>query len=150
MVKVANYIDMKRILFFEEGTSKSEALSALIDGISEDSRVSDNAQFRADIYERESVMSTGIGLGIAIPHCKSSGVDDVVIAIGVARKPIEYEALDGKPVQFIVMIAAGKDQHKQYLQLLSKIAFLLKNKRKRESVISATTIDELYAIFSLI
>ena len=150
MVKVADYIDQERIFFLDKGVAKSEVLSLLIDSINSNANIIDTAQFRADVYERESLMSTGIGLGIAIPHCKSTAVKKMVIAIAIAKEPFEYNALDGKPVQFVVMIAAGKDQYKEYLTLLSKIAFLLKNRQKRERVIAATSSEEIYTLFSLI
>ena len=148
MRTMAQYLDSKRIVFLDEGLEKADILSKLIDLIDASGFINNPAQFRADIYERELIMSTGIGLGIAIPHCKSSAVDKLTAAIGIPTEPIEYDALDGKKVEIIIMIATPLTQHAEYLRLLSKITFLLKNKEQRKRVLSATSADELYQIFS--
>ena len=150
MVKVSEFISKDRIVIFEKGSEKKEILNKLAEMISKSDNVENKAKFIKDIWERESIMSTGIGLGIAIPHARSKYIKDIVISIGIAKESIEYDALDGKPVDFIVMIAANESQQREYLQVLAKVALILKSNKKREKLLKANNIDEIYEVFKLI
>ena len=90
------------------------------------------------IFEREQIMSTGIGLGIAIPHAKIPQVKEFVVALGKATRPIEFQSLDGKPVDFIVLIAGPDDQQERYLQLLARITLKLKDAAVRRTLAGAS------------
>ena len=150
MVKVSEFISKDRIVIFEKGSEKKEILNKLAEMISKSDNVENKAKFIKDIWERESIMSTGIGLGIAIPHARSKYIKDIVISIGIAKESIEYDALDGKPVDFIVMIAANESQQREYLQVLAKVALILKSNKKREKLLKANNIDEIYEVFKFI
>lgn len=150
MIKVAEYISKDRIVIFEKGSEKKDILNKLAEMISESDNVENKSKFIEDIWERESIMSTGIGLGIAIPHARSKYIKDIVMSIGIAKESIEYDALDGKPVDFIVMIAANESQQREYLQVLAKVALVLKSKKKREKLLNANDINDIYEVFKLI
>ncbi len=150
MIKVSEFISKDRIKIFEKGSEKKEIINKLAEMISKSDNVENKDKFIKDIWERESIMSTGIGLGIAIPHARSKYIKDIVISIGIAKDSIEYDALDGKPVSFIVMIAANESQQKEYLRVLAKVALILKSKKKREKLLSANNIDDVYEVFKLI
>ena len=150
MLKIANFISTERIAFFEKDATKKEIIDKLIELVSTSDNVENKEAFKKDIWERESIMSTGIGLGIAIPHARTPFVKDIVIAIGIAKDGVDYEALDGKPVNFIVMIAANENQHKEYLRVLAKVALLLKSEVKRKKILNATTAEEVYEVFKTV
>ena len=150
MIKVSEFISKDRIVIFEKGSEKKEILNKMAEMISKSDNVENKAKFIKDIWERESIMSTGIGLGIAIPHARSKYIKDIVISIGIAKESIEYDALDGKPVDFIVMIAANESQQKEYLRVLAKVALILKSKKKREKLLKANNVDDIYEVFKLI
>ena len=95
-------------------------------------------------------MSTGIGLGIAIPHARSKYIKDIVIAVGISKEAIDFDSLDGKPVNYVIMIAANENQHKEYLQILAKVALVLKSKKKREKIMNSESIKDIYDIFKQI
>jgi len=150
MIKVSEFISKDRIVIFENGSEKKEIHNKMAEMISKSDNVENKAKFIKDIWERESIMSTGIGLGIAIPHARSKYIKDIVISIGIAKESIEYDALDGKPVDFIVMIAANESQQKEYLRVLAKVALILKSKKKREKLLKANNVDDIYEVFKLI
>ena len=99
------------------------------------------------LIEREKIMSTGIGFGIAIPHAKIKSVKDIAFAIGISKKGINFDSLDGKPVHLIILVAAGERQHKDYLKLLSRIMSYLKNEPVRQRIINAQNSEEIITQF---
>ena len=110
------YVSRERIIFFDAAIHKQQALVHLMDCITASDRIADQEKFRNGILERENIMSTGIGLGIAVPHTYSNAVTDIVIAIGVSREGIsDYGSMDDKPVHCVMMVAAGSHQHREYL-----------------------------------
>jgi len=128
-----------------ESTDKESALremAALFNGLSE---VEDGDRLLEAIFERERIMSTGIGLGIAIPHAKIPEVNNFVVALGKAREGIEFNALDGQPVEFIVLIAGPDNQQERYLQLLARITLKLKDAHVRREIAAADDVDAILA-----
>ena len=101
------------------------------------------------LREREEIMSTGIGWGIAIPHAKLDCVNEMAFAIGISKEGIEFDSLDGNPVHLIILVAAGESQHKDYLRLLSNIMKILKNKKAKDKIVNAPTPEELLDIIKL-
>ncbi len=125
-------------------TNKADALNELVDIIADAPQIGDLAVFREAIAERERIMSTGIGLGLALPHVKIPEVLGFISAIGRSKAGIEFDALDGKPVQLIVMIAAPQSQHRHFLKVIAHVSKLLKNESLRQQLLEAPTPSELY------
>jgi mannitol/fructose-specific phosphotransferase system IIA component (Ntr-type) len=143
------YIARERIIFFEPSIHKQKALIQLMDSVTASDRIVDPEKFRNGILERENIMSTGIGLGIAVPHTYSDAVSDIVIAIGVSRDGIsDYGSMDDKPVHFVMMVAAGSHQHREYLQILARIAMLVKNERVKTALLAAKDDTEIISALS--
>lgn len=97
------------------------------------------------LKEREEIMSTGIGFGIAIPHAKIGSVMEMAFAIGISGDGIDFDSMDGAPVNLVILVAAGEKQHKKYLKLLSSIMAILKDGATREKIIRSTP-EEIIAI----
>jgi len=132
-----------------KGKTKEEVLLELIELVDKSEEVEDIAKLKESIFYRESLMSTGIGLGIAIPHVRIEGVKDLVVAVGISHDGIpDYESLDGQTIKIIVMILAGENQHKEYIKLLSQIVSRLKSNNVIEALVNAKNIDEIYNIFA--
>jgi mannitol/fructose-specific phosphotransferase system IIA component (Ntr-type) len=102
----------------------------------------------AALKEREDIMSTGIGFGIAVPHAKINAVKKMAFAIGISKKGIVFDSIDGEPVHVIIMVAAGEKQHKKYLKLLSNIMSILKIEKIKEKIINSQSADEIIKIFN--
>ena len=98
------------------------------------------------LKEREEVMSTGIGFGIAIPHAKIPAVNEMAFAIGISPRGIPYDSMDGEPVHIVILVAAGERQHKEYLRLLSKILSFIKKDRVKDAIINSRSSEDVVAI----
>src|SRR3954463_10800791 len=101
----------------------------------------------AALKQREETMSTGIGFGIAIPHCSSDQLDQVVAAFGRSSTGIEFDALDNAPVRFVVLFVVPKNQFQTHLRTLASIAKFLNDRGVRESLGQAKSAEEVLAIF---
>jgi PTS system nitrogen regulatory IIA component len=139
----------KGLIFFSNLSKKKDNLEALIGLIDNENLVEDAGVLREAIFSREEIMSTGIGLGIAVPHARIKGVKNILIAIGINKKGIEdYESLDGTPVRLVFMIIAGEKQHKEYLKLLSQIVKILKKNSRIDHLLEAERADEVIGLIS--
>lgn len=98
------------------------------------------------LREREEIMSTGIGFGIAIPHAKILTVRKMAFAIGISRAGIDFDSMDGEPVHLVILVAAGEKQHKEYLRLLSNIMAIIKRDTIKERIVNARDGAEIIGI----
>ena len=112
-----------RIVIFNGRRTKAEVLNALIDRIAKEGDYGDRDDLEWAIFHRESLMSTGIGNGIATPHIILQNGDKTCMALGICKDGIaDYESLDSKPVRIVFMIIAGKDQKLTHLKVLAAIS----------------------------
>jgi mannitol/fructose-specific phosphotransferase system IIA component (Ntr-type) len=148
MPELNEMITENRIIDLKAET-KEEALRELVSLIASTSHcvLDKEALYRA-IIEREKTLSTGVGIGVAVPHAMIPEVTDFVIALGRSHKGIEFDALDEKPVRIIVMIAAS-DKHSrgEYLKILALLMQRLRSKDFRRKVMFAKTPSEVLNIF---
>lgn len=136
-VQLSRVLAPQRVLVLDTAT-KAGALRALADCLGTAPEIEDLDALREGIFYREGLMSTGIGMGIAVPHVRLASVSGPVMAAGICRTPLaDYESLDGVPVHLIFMIAAGKFQHTEHLRLLSSLSLRLKSESLREALIAA-------------
>lgn len=107
----------------------------------------DRESILASLKQREETMSTGIGFGIAIPHCSSDRLNEVVAAFGRSSAGIEFDALDNAPVKFVVLFIVPKNQFQTHLRTLASIAKFLNDRSIRENLGSASSREEILGIF---
>jgi PTS system nitrogen regulatory IIA component len=138
MAVLGQILSLERVVFFDT-SSKEVALKTLCAALGTSLLVHDEAELEQAIFKREDLMSTGIGFGVGVPHVRLTSVDDLVMALGIARSPLaDYTSLDEIPVQIVCMVAAGSTQHPQYIRALSAISSRLKDEAVRAALISAT------------
>lgn len=111
---------------------KREVLEELVELLEKSGRIHDKGKLLEAILERERLMSTGIGDGVAIPHAKSEEVRELVAAFGCSREGVDYDALDGKPVHLIFLLVAQEKASASYLKALAQISRFLKHRHFRE------------------
>jgi len=145
MFKLAELIAKERIVELK-GTTKDEVLKEMVAVLAKASEVQDKEAFYRAILDRESILSTGIGLGIAVPHAKISSVKGLVAALGKTKKGVNYGALDDQPVHIVVMIGANDSQQSDYIRALARVTLLLKNEKIRQAIVGAETADAVYDI----
>lgn len=145
-IEVSKILSPDRVVFINQST-KHDALTELSEVLAKAPQIKKPAELLKEILKREDLMSTAIGRGIAIPHVRLSSVSDLVCAVGVCRTPImDFQTLDDKPVEILIMIAASYDQHTYYLKALSYFSAKLRNQELREKILIAETTDEIYKL----
>lgn len=145
MKKLTDMITKDRIVDLK-GTSKQDVLKEIVEVIATAPEVTDKNDFYISIMKREKIMSTGIGIGLAVPHVKIDSVKDFIMAIGRKKDGIDFDSLDGKPVYLVIMIGANTNQRDDYLKVLARISLLLKNQEFRNKMINAVNADEITAL----
>ncbi|MDP8217483.1 MAG: PTS sugar transporter subunit IIA [Candidatus Theseobacter exili] len=147
MIKLSGMLSEERCIDLMS-SKKENALKELVFAISKAKQVNDRNEFYRAIMEREKIISTGIGIHIAVPHVKIPSVTDFVMAIGRKSEGIDYDSLDGKPVSIIIMIGANESQRDQYLKVLARIVLLFKNSQFRRKIINAKTSAAIIKAFA--
>ncbi|UDQ97189.1 PTS sugar transporter subunit IIA [Lentisphaerota bacterium WC36G] len=145
---LSNVLTPERVVIKNKAT-KNEILNELIDILSETDEITSKQKLAEGIYHREQLMSTGIGMSIAIPHVRLDSVKDVVVAAAIVKDGIEdYESIDGELVKIVFMIVARTDQHAQHIKLLSQISSSLKEQTTRDTIIDSSNVEEFFKIIS--
>lgn len=130
-----------------KSTEKIPALQEMVDLISTSDLIEDPKALFEAVLAREEIMSTGIGIGIAVPHVKIPSVKGFVMAMGKKVEGVEFDSLDGKPVKLLVMIAAPEGEQDSYLRLLARIVAVFKNENFLDRVLKASTPEEIISLF---
>ena len=147
-IPMVSILSRDRITFIEAST-KEDAFIQLADLMDTSPQVHNRDQLLEQLFQREELMSTGIGLGIGVPHVRLNSVDDLVVAFGICREPIiDYPSLDDLPIRLIAMIAANADQHAKHIRVLSTVAGVLKDQATRTAVLAAETTDKAYQLLT--
>ncbi len=135
------------LIFVElPGSDRSTVLKALADSLAAREILSDPEGLYERLLEREELGSTGIGGGVAIPHCKVKGLDEVVVAIGTTQRAIEYAAEDGQPVRLFFLVISPEDEPAAHLQVLSAISRWVKDKEGVEKILEQEDSDQIYQL----
>ncbi|MEP0822609.1 MAG: PTS sugar transporter subunit IIA [Ignavibacterium sp.] len=128
------------------GTTKEEILNALIDLAATSDKVQDKEKIREAIFEREKIMSTGVGSGFAIPHGKTDAVTDIVGALAVTAQPIDYKSLDEQPVRIVFLLIGRDSMVGPHIKLLSRISRLMNKEEFRSRLLGARSPSEVLDI----
>ena len=143
---IEEVLDPDLITFLDVET-RDAALETLINQCDEAQRLRDRDAFYQAVQEREQIVSTGIGMGVAIPHAKLPHYNNFFIAIGVSRQPLDWKSLDNYPVRLIFMIGGPDDKQTEYLQILSSLTLAIKEEERRKQMLAAQTPEEMIDLF---
>lgn len=146
-MKLLDLITVESIKAPLAAENKRAAIDELIDLLAVRGKVHDAPVLKEAVWTREQTRTTGIGHGLAIPHGKCAGMPGLALAIGKPMRPMEFQAIDGKPVRLIVLLASPPDKTSDHIQALAHITRLMMMEEFREQIYSATTRE---AIFELI
>ena len=148
MEMLSRILSPERVVFFDTN-EKTAALKTLCAALGTSPLIHNEAELEQALFKREELMSTGIGFGVGVPHVRLASVDDLVMALGIARKPLDdYSSLDEVPVQIVCMVAASGTQHPQYIRALSAISSRLKSETMRKALIEARDAVSVFNIFT--
>ncbi|MBV6512669.1 MAG: PTS sugar transporter subunit IIA [Ignavibacteriales bacterium] len=129
-------------------SDKNQVIEAMLKLIEHDPRVLDFQKVKQSVFDREKVMSTGVGKNFAIPHGKTDGISDIIIAFGKSDNPINYSSLDGQPV-YLVLLMIGRENSVSFnIKILSRISRMMSNDQFREKLRLAESAAEIRGIFA--
>lgn len=148
-MKIIDLLDDKSIRLNAEVHSKKEALDTLVDLMDASGKLNDIETYRKGVYAREEEGSTGIGEGIAIPHCKSAAVNQAGLAAMVAPKGVEFDSLDGEPAKLFFLIAAPDTADNVHLDVLSHLSVLLMDPDFTGKLREAETVEEFKKVIEM-
>ena len=123
---------------------KNEAIAELVNMLAANGEIVDHKKVLDAVLEREATRTTGIGNGLAIPHGKCSGTKDLVMAIGKAGTPIDFQSIDGRPVNLIWLLTSPPDKTGPHIHALARISRLMTIDRFRQALAAAKTAQEIY------
>ena len=146
-IQLSTYLSINRILFTSSPT-KGSVMDELIRVSREDGRVENAELFKKALLKRESIMSTGIGYGVAIPHVKLAMVPEFFITILIHKKGVSWDSLDNKPVNIVLLIAGPENQQEKYLRILARLVYVIKKPDNRTKLLQCNTKYEVYRIFN--
>lgn len=129
-----------------EASNKNDAISELVDLLAANGQITDPKKVLGAVLERESQRTTGIGNGLAIPHGKSNGTADLVMALGKAKQPIDFQAIDGRPVTWIWLLTSPPDKTGPHIHALARISRLMTIDKFRQALAGAKTAEEVFQI----
>ncbi len=148
MVKITDYLDENLILFLDEG-DRDHVIDFMIERLDLVGKLDDKASFRKSIFHREELVSTGIGMGVSVPHAKMKEIHQFFIAIGIQQtKGIEWNALDKVPVKIVFMIGGPDDRQSEYLQILSMLTRAIKDVEFRKKILKCNHPKEVFDLFA--
>jgi len=136
-----------RVCFNLKATTKNEAIDELIDLLEKDGKLTNRGEFKEAVLKREEEFSTGIGMGIAIPHGKSSAVIEASMVFGKSEKGIDYQSMDDEPAHLFFLIAVPNDSSDVHLRALSEISRKLMHAEVRNQLLKAESFEELISVF---
>ena len=129
------------------GGTKEEIINGMIELAGSQKTVQDKERMRQAIFDREKIMSTGVGSGFAIPHGKTEAVTDIVAAFAVTAQPIDYQSLDDQPVRLVFLLVGRDNMVGPHIKLLSRISRLMNKEDFRDRLLNAKTPVEILEAF---
>ncbi len=146
-MKISDILSPEVIEVNLEVADKDDAIRKIIDIAARSNKITDVKKVTETIFEREKLVSTGVGKGFAIPHGKTDAITDIVAAFVITKNPIDFDSIDGEPVRFIFLLVGKETLLNTHIKLLSRISRLMNKEEFRERLLGAQTKDEVLGIF---
>jgi PTS system fructose-specific IIC component len=144
--KVTELLPRSAVKLELSSKDKKDVIAELARPLVEAGLVSDESAFLAAILRRENLESTGIGLGVAIPHARTNAVSATLLAFGRSSPGVDFSSLDGKPSHLVFLIAAPEDAKREYISTLARLSSLLRRDDVRIGLNKAQSLDDVYAV----
>lgn len=146
-INLAEFLEANLITFIDSN-SRDAVIRSLVDTLDDEHLLQDKETFRKAIIHREQIVTTGIGMKVAIPHAKLPDYETFFIAIGILKKGVDWGSLDEAPVNLVFMVGGPDDKQTEYLQILSTLTRALKNDALRKGLTEAKTAKEVLTLFN--
>jgi fructose-specific phosphotransferase system IIA component len=146
-MKLSEILNPKLIIHNLSVNNKTESINAIIDLFDGDSRVNNLQGVKTAVFDRETIMSTGVGHGFAIPHGKTDAVNEIIAAFARTSAPLEFDSLDGQPVRLIFLLVGKENLVGPHIKLLSRISRMMNQDDFRNKLLDAASSEELFNLF---
>lgn len=147
-MKLSEILKKQNILIPLNARNKNEAISEMVSLLGRNGELLDAKKVLDAVLDREATRSTGIGNGLAIPHGKCAGLDHLVMAIGKPAQPVDFQAIDGRPVTIIWMLCSPPDKTAPHISALAKISKLMAIDKFRFALNNARNADEVFDVIA--
>jgi len=149
-LKLSKFCDETLVTFDLKATDKDGVIEELVELVSRSNMVKDQDQLLADIKEREDLVTTGVGYGVAFPHAKTRSVKGIVIAFGRSKSGVDFDAMDHKPVKMFFLIAAPEDAIGAHLNVMARLSYLMKSAENREKLMAASSPGDVLVLMDAV
>lgn len=144
MKKLADVLKKEAVKVSLVGSTRDEVIKELLELLDDGDNFPDKKQIFKAVLEREHIMTTGVGNGIAIPHCKHESCSDFALALGITTEDVEFQAVDQSPVHIIFLLVGPKSEAGMHIKILSRITRILSNADVRDRILKTNSATELY------
>jgi fructose-specific phosphotransferase system IIA component len=138
-MKLSKFCDENLVKFGISATTKEDVIGELVELAAGSNMIKDHDILLADVRQREELVTTGVGYGVAFPHAKTKSAKGIVIAFGRSEKGIDFDAMDHKPVKLFFLIAAPEDAIGAHLNVMARLSYLMKSEENREKLLNASS-----------
>jgi fructose-specific phosphotransferase system IIA component len=149
-MKLSKFCEESLVVFNMKATTKEASIEELVELACTSTMVKDHDRLMQDVKEREELVTTGVGYGVAFPHAKTRSVKGIVIAFGRNDRGIDFDAMDHKPVHLFFLIAAPEDAIGAHLNVMARLSFLMKSPENRQKLMEATSPGDVLALIDKI
>lgn len=146
-MNIYSLLDNSTILAGLNVKTKEELLNEMIDALAGDVTEEQLHEIRKSVFEREEIMSTGVGKSLAIPHGKVKSIEKNYASFAILKNPIDYDSIDGEPVKMVFLLAGPESKNSTHIKLLSRISRLMNSTAFREALAMCETSEEIYKAF---
>jgi mannitol/fructose-specific phosphotransferase system IIA component (Ntr-type) len=146
-MKLTQYIRPECFLPSIQDHTREEALRTLVHAVAAKGYIRDEKDVYARLMERESIQSTAVGNGIAIPHCFIDEVPDLIIVVARAPGGLDFDSFDGRPTQVVFLLMGNRQEHSLHLKALARIARLIKSTAFIERIRASVTVEDMVKAF---
>ena len=145
-MKLSKFCDENLVVFNLKSRTKSEVIEELVDLAGSSNMIKDRDALLNDVREREELVTTGVGYGVAFPHAKTRSAKGIVIAFGRSEEGIDFDAMDHRPVRLFFLIAAPEDAIGAHLNVMARLSYLMKSEENRNKLLQASSQGDVLAL----
>lgn len=145
-MKLSKFCEESLVVFGLKSTTKADVIKELVDLASTSHMIKDRDTLYQDVMDREELVTTGVGYGVAFPHAKTKSAKGIVIAFGRSDNGVDFDAMDHKPVTLFFLIAAPEDAIGAHLNVMARLSYLMKDETNRQKLLNASSPGDVLAL----
>lgn len=146
-MNIFSLLNTQTVLPNLEAKDKAEILDKMVTSLKGKVSNGELEKIRNAVFEREKIMSTGVGKGLAIPHGKAPGIEQTYAAFAILKEPVDYEAIDDQPVNMVFLLVGPQASNSLHIKMLSRISRLMNNSDFRNRLRQCTSAEEIIEQF---